>query len=378
MPLEADPQLAALINQIYDATLDENIWLGLAESIARCFGADSTILKTQDQDNKVDLLEMTSNLVVAPKDQAWADYWHRNDIWVQRSMGVGLSEIVASHELVAPADFDKTGFYYDWNRHLGIYHMMGSVFAAEGNSVGVVGIHRDKRGSIFDAREKARLSLFLPHLQRGLKLRHELAKVSLAKSALTAAAERLGTAILVLDGQCRIRYANDVAESLIRTSSEMRVSARRFGLHDRKLESQFSQMVRDAISTASGLPRASRSALMMTRPGRAPLALLVAPLRPDSAEARWSEPAVLLMIRDPEQPGAAPETLRELFGLTRTEAMVASALADGRSLETIAIELRIGIGTARSHLKKIMAKTETNRQAELVALLSRGSIGIHR
>lgn len=378
MPVEADPRLAELISEVYDAALDERIWVGLAESIARCFGAESTILKTQGPDDTVDLLEMTDNLVVAPKDMAWADYWHRNDTWVQRSIGVGLSEVVTSHELMAPADFDKTGFYYDWNRHLGIYHMMGSVFAVDDNIVGVVGIHREKRGGTFDALEKTRLNLFLPHLQRGLKLRRELTKVSVGTSALSAVAERFGAGVIVLDRQCRIRYANGVAEGLIRTSSEMRVSARRFGLLDRKLDSQLTQMVRDTVATASGLPRASQSALMINRPGQPPLALLISPLRPDFAKARWSEPAALLLLRDPEQPSAAPETLRELFGLTRTEAMVASALADGRALDAIAIELRIGIGTARSHLKKIMAKTDTKRQAELVALLSRSSVGVDR
>jgi DNA-binding CsgD family transcriptional regulator len=63
--------------------------------------------------------------------------------------------------------------------------------------------------------------------------------------------------------------------------------------------------------------------------------------------------------------------LRELFGLTRTEASVAAALGRGASLENIAANMGIGLATVRSHLKRILAKTGTHRQAETAALLAR-------
>jgi DNA-binding CsgD family transcriptional regulator len=81
-------------------------------------------------------------------------------------------------------------------------------------------------------------------------------------------------------------------------------------------------------------------------------------------------PAALVFIRDPEAPLAATR-LRELFGLTRTEAAVAAGLGDGKSLENIAADLGTGIGTVRTHLKRVLAKTGTHRQAQLVALLAR-------
>ena len=63
--------------------------------------------------------------------------------------------------------------------------------------------------------------------------------------------------------------------------------------------------------------------------------------------------------------------LRELFGLTRTEGVVAAALGRGASLEDIAVNMGIGLSTVRSHLKRILAKTGTHRQAEAAALLAR-------
>ena len=95
-------------------------------------------------------------------------------------------------------------------------------------------------------------------------------------------------------------------------------------------------------------------------------------MRPGSPAFGEDRPAVLLFIRDPEAPLAVAR-LRELFGLTRTEAAVAAALARGQSLEDIAVQRGIGLGTVRTHLKRILAKTGTHRQAQAVALLARST-----
>jgi len=89
----------------------------------------------------------------------------------------------------------------------------------------------------------------------------------------------------------------------------------------------------------------------------------------------WSEddsPKPVLILIDLERPTDPGEaSLRHLFGLTGAEAKLAARLASGRSLEEVASELRITVGTARSQLRSIFAKTHTHRQAELVALLNR-------
>jgi DNA-binding CsgD family transcriptional regulator len=81
----------------------------------------------------------------------------------------------------------------------------------------------------------------------------------------------------------------------------------------------------------------------------------------------------LVFIRDPQAP-IAVSRLRDLFGLTRTEGLVAAALAQGHALDDIAAGMDIGVATVRSHLKRILAKTGTHRQAEAVALMAR-SVG---
>lgn len=73
----------------------------------------------------------------------------------------------------------------------------------------------------------------------------------------------------------------------------------------------------------------------------------------------------------------APQALKQLFGLTGAEMKVAQRLALGVAPAELAAELGLSRNTIRTQIASIMAKTHTNRQAELVALLARVSILPH-
>jgi DNA-binding CsgD family transcriptional regulator len=81
--------------------------------------------------------------------------------------------------------------------------------------------------------------------------------------------------------------------------------------------------------------------------------------------------AALIIIDLNEHAPLDPDVICRLFELTQAEALLAVLLATGESLRSIAGRQEIALGTARRHLKSILSKTNTHRQAELVALLTR-------
>jgi DNA-binding CsgD family transcriptional regulator len=66
--------------------------------------------------------------------------------------------------------------------------------------------------------------------------------------------------------------------------------------------------------------------------------------------------------------------LRHLFDLSPTEARIAVRLAQGTSLRGISDDMGIAISTVRTHLRAVLAKTNANRQTELIALCARVAI----
>src|SRR5829696_7072419 len=82
--------------------------------------------------------------------------------------------------------------------------------------------------------------------------------------------------------------------------------------------------------------------------------------------------ALVVILLDPEDcPEPSHALLQQVFGLTRGEARLASQMLCGKGLQDIAEASGVSIGTVRSQAKAVLTKTDTHRQAELVALLTR-------
>lgn len=66
--------------------------------------------------------------------------------------------------------------------------------------------------------------------------------------------------------------------------------------------------------------------------------------------------------------GALREHFCRTYALTRSEAIIAREVLDGHAPADIAERTRMSLETVRSYLKRVLAKTGTHRQSELVAL----------
>lgn len=97
------------------------------------------------------------------------------------------------------------------------------------------------------------------------------------------------------------------------------------------------------------------------------------PLRTIFTSLRTLEPARLQRFHDghqlAERSRDSREAFVERFGLTPREHEVLGLLADGLMPREVARELSMRLGTARVHLRRIYAKTNTGGQRELLARL---------
>ncbi len=366
-----DDRLSGLIGHLYDAAVDDRLWSGMAARIAAAFDSTSTVMKLHGSDARVQLVESTDNLVVPDRLQDWATDWHSRDLWVERSVTFGMSRIVTDHDLVSEDEQRWSGYYQEWLRELDIHHMIGAVFPTGDGTMGVLGVHRTQGAGGYGDADRQKAAYLLPHLQRALRLGQTLAAAALTQTATLAALDRLDTGVLAVDRSGRIIHANALAEDILAASREIgvlngRLCVKRPALHDRLLS-----LVRASADIAAGRSVAPASALAIPRDGRLPLTLTSAPFGAGATRFAHLRPMALVFLRDPEHPTLSAQTLCDLFGLTRTEAAIAVDLGGGRALEDIARRHGIGLATVRSHLKRILSKTGTNRQGEVIALIGR-------
>ena len=78
----------------------------------------------------------------------------------------------------------------------------------------------------------------------------------------------------------------------------------------------------------------------------------------------------VVFIADLGQPPLhSAEAMAQRFALTPTETQVASLLVEGMTKQQMCAQLQVSATTMAFHLRNMFAKTKTNRQAELVAVL---------
>ena len=161
-----------------------------------------------------------------------------------------------------------------------------------------------------------------------------------------------------------------------------------YGLHAGDSLSRFADAIgiretgplRQAVQQMIAVNEEATRCLALTRSGAGAqnvLVTLCALERTETAKqagkgtAVSSAPAVSVIVSSvPGQRLEPPlELLQELYGLTPAEARIAWAFTQGHRSDEIAAQFQISSTTVAFHKRNIFLKTQTNRQADLIALL---------
>ena len=184
--------------------------------------------------------------------------------------------------------------------------------------------------------------------------------------AMFDAFEVLGCACAALDAAGRVVRISDAARAYL--GSALELAQGRLVAADRGGNDALQALLARSLGELSPKPGPQCSGCVtLTRPEGRPLILVVYAFR----EADGDGGAVVVVV-DPDEPREPAEGLvRQIFGLTAAEARLAIALLRGLDVKEIAAANGVAEVTIRSQLKSVLAKTDTHRQCELVALIAR-------
>jgi DNA-binding CsgD family transcriptional regulator len=152
------------------------------------------------------------------------------------------------------------------------------------------------------------------------------------------------------------------------TALPLRVIRRRLVTTDRAMQPALDR----AIARVLAVPGAT-ALVPLTGPHGRRAFLQILPVPGRAREIFLSAAAIAVLIDDgePLRIHLDVAAVASAFALTDREATVACLIAEGATIAEVARHLRMQVGTVRVHLRSIFAKTGTNRQAELVAMLGR-------
>jgi len=199
----------------------------------------------------------------------------------------------------------------------------------------------------------------------GISRRKADSQLFAAAATATAALDRLNQGVALIDRVCHVSFANSIANEICRETDGLSLRAGELVATAKPDTMRLSQALKRAVDGGQG------ASLRLERPSqRRPLSLLITPLQVPPGFP--TTPAALVMINDPERSAAPPkERLMQAYGLTAAEAGVAQLLLRGNDVAAVARRLTISLETARTHLRRLLVKTGTHRQSDLILVLVR-------
>lgn len=193
---------------------------------------------------------------------------------------------------------------------------------------------------------------------------------ALGRATLASATIALGCVqhpAIAIDRFGLVLDVNDEARRLF--DCNLYIQNRRLMTNDRQASLSLRSLV-DRLRSGSDNKPLTTEPIIMRRKGKSTVVIRVLPVHPAARSPLVGVGALLTFSVIEARPLLDQGLLRRIFGLTPAEAKLAALMVEGKSLEGAAEKLAVKRETARNQLKAIFAKTETNRQGQLVALLS--------
>ncbi len=375
-----DERANRLIETIYRSATDKDAWQEVAGGLSECFGGAPTVvgvLLTADGPN-------VGRFAIGIPADAFTEFLRRmvEETTFTRGTLQELSERFGSHaENAGGAEIATLPLYTDWMKHYGlapIWPVGHAVMDDGGQLIGGVIVFRKEGQTEFTERELGYADAFVPHLRRAMVLQRTLIEASGERVALGEAIDRLPTAVLLLDANRNVVFANRSARRVLDEDDGLRLDGSGLCITDARQNANLQQLIADALEYDEDSGAESRSFAVVPRPsGKRGYALMISPLLDPPAHGVSRDIRVVMMLDDPERGRAfSVEALETLYKLTHSEAVIVRMLAMGLSLEQTAHARGISMNTARSHLKHAFAKTGTARQSDLLRLILGGVAAI--
>lgn len=364
-------KLLQLVELIYDAATAPQLWPRFLEHVSETLGGGVANITFQHPGYGTQPVGVSHGLDAAAA-RAYSDHYCSVDPFYEcvGRLPEGVADLgepyVPGNELV------KTEIYNDWYLPNGL--VAGSIAGTvmrKGGVPSVFSIYRTREAREYGKDELELVQALMPHLSRALHVHHRLGEHASTTAALLSALDQLAFGVILVSRRGRAVALNRVAREIARSKDGIVISEGEVRGNRPAETQQLLRLVQEAARTGEGNAMQAGGVVSVRRaPPRRPLELMVCPIRARGFEEVLGGVTAAIFVTDPESVrSASPEMLRELYGLTPSEAAVASLLSEGRRLGEVAEDLGISVNTAKVRLQEVFAKTGTHRQAELARLL---------
>jgi len=362
--LQKQPEL---LEQLYQTSSDNSHWPTFLKSLVTACESRSARLLVMDRPGR-EVLYSTKVNIDDREHSDYVNYYVNRCPWRPEMVMKPPGRFYSSYyDCSCPQDeFYRTEFFNDWARHLDIEHGLSSTIYTDSRFTVQLLIQRTGGQGPFDRPLAQQLDRYLaPHLRQALHLGRTAAIQKHSSVNALKAAERSFMPFLLVDELGQSPYQCSRALALLERLPGIALERGRLRFLDPRHRALFGQ----ALKTTFKGPAPNQKTLVLALEGRhTPVRLVLTPLLPGHpSDPLWPDSALAaLYVQDPEiHLDVDHGLLAQLFGLTHTEARVASGVALGTDPKDLAEQHQVSVHTVRTQLKSAMHKMGVNRQVQL-------------
>ncbi|MGH6800941.1 MAG: helix-turn-helix transcriptional regulator, partial [Methylocella sp.] len=363
----------ALIDCIYAAALDADLWPTALAKLADATGTLQAIIATMDK--RTETFASISRRAYPDLEASYKDYWaFRNPLW-DNATALPAGEVFSLDALMPRQDFVKTPVFNEWwkTADYGL-EMLGANLLVEDRVSSLICVV-NARGDDPPASEQARVfEAALRHIARAVRIHRQLWTLDLMHSTAPERLESLRQGAILVDAAAKVLFANAPARAVLEKGDGLVL--RGVCLASTDGADTLQRLIASCARGVGPLRGPLGGELDVRRgPNRLCLHVTVTPLRSKDPAIGipWlglQAPVAIVTVVDHETGRRQlAQNLHSRFGLTGAETGLAAEILKGDGRAAAARRRGISVATARAQLSSIFEKTGTHRQAELVHLL---------
>lgn len=358
--------LPALLASLFASLLDEEPWADFLDRLARAAEADwATLILTPGAADRPGILLTPGGDPDIRRD--YAERLFADDPFT----GLPDGKVTHFRDFVSADAMRRNVAYGEFLSQTSSDEVLGVDISETSGLELRVRLTRAGGKPPFAPEDAARFERLVPHLRIALRLFDRLAAGETEQRIYAGAVAQMAVGVIILDGRGQVLRLNARASTILAERDGIALRDGAIVLDDAALGRQLRARLRQKENQPPLTLRIARPS------GEGDLLLVVGDAEAPGYVAAGGGPAAVLFLNDPAHaPRVSPDAVRELLGLTQSEAQIATEIAGGRSLAAIAEGLGISPNTVRAHLRSIFAKTGVKRQSQLMHLVHHSLPGL--
>lgn len=356
---------AALLEE---AGLDESLWPRALDGVRQLLGASAYTLLVTHRVQGGCLNFIHSKLpddVVAAIRKGAVGLDPRVARAIEEDVGSILSDVPGAVE-----DSDQLSFPKWFQKKTGLKHYLGAKVFEHDDVVCLAGFLWEASHEPPSVAELSLFSRVIPHIMRAFEMSHRLSALQVGNHAADLGAVEGLRGVALLRDNGSVAYADDALNEICSRNDGIALARGLLLVQGRERQKKLNQAIASVTGQAPSDNAHKELFILPRRGGKSPLTLLVAPVTRRIMFGFQAIAAAIFVIDQERRSLCRTELLEDVFSMTAREAELAARLAQGQNLTLAARRMAIRPATARSYLKRVFAKTETHRQADLAGLVN--------